>query len=188
MAATTKKVKNSLGKVTVVKIKPLIKYSVHEYNLRRYCLMTTKLASGNLVHDDLCGDLYVAFRPDYWKVPTEPDHNKLKPDRIMIHFGKLVYWEVDRNTEGYTKVIREKLEKYIQLSIENPMKRFHVIFTTVDTNRQTALSRCNGLLNMFYTFKRGDQFMTTAHKWACQFPDGASFVSPLSTDGRTIAD
>lgn len=168
--------------------KKLIKYSEHEYNLRRYCLPKTKLIKGNLEHEKLCGDLYVAFRPDYWKVPAEADHNRLKPDRIMIHFGKLIYWEVDRNTEDYITVIKEKIEKYIQLGKENAGKRFHVIFTTTDTKKQTAISRCQGLLNLFYLYKRGNQFMTTANEWACKYPDGVAFVSPLSPKGVTIED
>jgi hypothetical protein len=166
----------------------LIKYSEHEYNLRLYCLPTTKLLKGNLAHELLCGDLYVAFQPDYWKCPSETDAYGLKPDRIMIHFGKLVFWEVDRNTEDYTKIIREKLEKYVKLSAENPTKRFHVIFTTVDTKRQKAESRCAGLLNMFVAYKCGNQFLTTKHEWACKFPDGAAFLSPLSPMGCAIAE
>lgn len=167
--------------------KKLIKYSEHEYNLRLYCLPKTKLLKGNLKHELLCGDIYVAYQPDFWKVPAEPD-NGLKPDRIMVHFGKLIYWEVDRNTEGYTRIIREKLDKYVQLSVENPQRRFHVIFTTIDTDRQSAKSRCEGLLNIFSTFKRGDQFLTTTHEWACNYPDKAPFLSPIHLMGVAIAD
>lgn len=165
-----------------------IKFSEHAYNERVYCFPKTKLLSDQgLEHEKLCGDLYTAFHPDYWKCPAEADDFGIKPDRIMIHFGKLVFWEADRNTEGYLTRIREKLEKYVQLSESNPEKRFHVIFTTVDY-RQSAESRCKGLLEMFQTFKRGDQFLTTKHEWACKFPDGAAFLSPISLMGVAIKD
>lgn len=168
--------------------KKLIRYSEHEYNLRLYCLPKTKLLSGNIEHEKLCGDLYVAFRPDWWKIPLEADHYGLKPDRIMIHWGKLIYWEVDRNTENYNRIVREKITKYLQLSAENKERRFNVIFTTVDTERQTGESRAKGLLEMFTTFKRGDQFLVTKHEWACRYPNDRSFVSPVSLDGCAIAE
>lgn len=150
----------------------------HRHRLKEY----------HLAHERMCGDLYVAYKlagMDYWKAPAEPDAYGLKPDRIMVHRGKLVFWEADRNTEGYRKIIRGKLDRYVQISEDNPQKRFHVIFTTVDY-RQSAKSRCQALLDIFCEYSRGDQFLTTTQEWAIVYAEYSPFLSPISPMGVSI--
>ena len=151
-----------------------------------YCLPKIRaLSRFNHLHERLCADLYVAFditgKLQYWEKPEDYDEYVelgLKPDRAMILDGVLCFWEVDRGGEPY-KVIQAKVEKYIQLSRLHPDKRFHVIFTTID-DKQTAKSRCAAILDLLAEYKRGDQFLTTPHKWAVEEPLNPVFLSPLN--------
>jgi hypothetical protein len=157
-----------------------------------YCLPKTRaLSRFTHLHERLCADLYVAFeitgQLTYWEKPGDYEENEvlgLKPDRQMILNGTICFWEVDRGGESY-KVIKSKVERYIQLSQLHPDKRFHVIFTTID-DKQTAKSRCAAILDLLVEYKRGDQFLTLPHHWAVSEPLNPVFLSPLNPMGIRV--
>ncbi|CAN5361115.1 hypothetical protein BH10ACI1_BH10ACI1_02710 [soil metagenome] len=168
-----------------------IKFSTHAYKLKVFCLpITTLLKDLKLKHELLCGDLYVAFELtgflNFWDEPQDWDEFGLKPDRRMIYDGKIVFWEVDRGTEDYytDKGIKGKLDRYTKLSRSRP-DRFHVCFTTID-NKTNAERRAETILELINSYKRGDQFMITLHKWAVEMPDLASFLTFTSPMGTSI--
>jgi hypothetical protein len=152
---------------------------------------TTAIREYRVKHEKLCGDLYVVYELtgclDYWYAPEDYDSYGLKPDRQMIYLGKLVFWEVDRGTEDYftAKGIKGKLDKYVQLSKDNHQRRFYVIITTID-NKQTALKRCETILELITTYNRADQFMTSTHEWVMNHPDKSPFLTPNNLMGVSI--
>jgi hypothetical protein len=158
-----------------------------------YCL--PKVVALNLhshLHERLCGDLYVAYETSgqlhAWEKPVDYEEYEtlgLKPDRSMVLTnGTICFWEVDRGGEVY-RIIREKVEKYIQLSRLHPDQRFHVVFTTID-DKQTAKSRCAGILDLLEEHRRGDQFLTLPHKWAVYEPLNPVFLSPKNRMGVAL--
>ena len=172
----------------VIKCKSLSPTTPDYYHLPK----TRALSLHGHKHEKLCGDLYVAFETTgqlhYWDKPEDYEEYEtlgLKPDRAMILTGgEICFWEVDRGGEVY-RIIQQKVEKYIQLSRLHPDKRFHVIFTTID-DKQTAKSRCAGILDLLEDFRRGDQFLTLPHRWAVEEPLNPVFMSPLNRMGITL--
>lgn len=155
-----------------------------------YCLpKTTALNLHSHKHERLCGDLYVAYETSgqlhAWEKPQDYEEYEtlgLKPDRSMVLTnGMIVFWEVDRGGEVY-RIIKDKIEKYIKLSRLHPETKFHVVFTTID-DKQTAKSRCAGILDLLEDFRRGDQFLTLPHKWAVDEPLEPVFLSPKNPMG-----
>jgi Replication-relaxation len=160
-----------------------------------YCLpKVIALNRHSHLHERLCGDLYVAFELSgqlhAWEKPEDYEEYKtlgLKPDRSMVlSNGTIVFWEIDRGGEVY-RIIKEKVDKYVKLSRSHPAQRFHVVFTTID-DKQTAKSRCAGILSLLEDFKRGDQFLTLPHAWAVTEPLNPVFLSPLNPMGIALAD
>jgi hypothetical protein len=93
-----------------------------------YCLPRVRAVSRfNHLHERLCADLYVAYETSgqlhYWEKPEvyeEYETLGLKPDRQMIlKDGTVCFWEVDRGGEPY-RILRAKVEKYIELSLQHP--------------------------------------------------------------------
>ncbi|HXQ38411.1 MAG TPA: hypothetical protein VN843_30705 [Anaerolineales bacterium] len=103
---------------------------------------------------------------------------------MVLTNGEIVFWEIDRGGEVY-RIIKDKVEKYIKLSRLHPDKRFHVVFTTID-DKQTAKSRCSGILDLLEDFRRGDQFLTLPHKWAVNEPLEPVFLSPVHPMGIAL--
>jgi hypothetical protein len=91
---------------------------------------------------------------------------------------------VDRGGEVY-RIIKEKVEKYIKLSRLHPDQKFQVIFTTID-DKQTAKSRCAGILDLLEQYKRADQFLTVPHTWAVTEPLNPVLMSPLHPMGISL--
>jgi hypothetical protein len=160
-----------------------------------YCLpKVIALNRHSHLHERLCGDLYVAFEISgqlhAWEKPEDYDEYEslgLKPDRSMVlSNGTIVFWEIDRGGEVY-RIIKEKVEKYVKLSRLHPTQRFHVVFTTIN-DKQTDKSRCQGMLDVFEEYKRGDQFLTLPHRWATEDPLGAVFLSPKNEGGISLLD
>jgi hypothetical protein len=178
-----------------------IKASNHAYNLKVFCLpKTTLLKDTKLKHELLCGDLYVVLeltgKLPYWNEPQEADEFGIKPDRRMIYDGKIVFWEVDRGTEDYytEKGIQGKIERYIKLSQSDRDKRFHVCFTTITQYdnfgkiKCTAENRAETILNLIYSYARGDQFMVTTHNWAINHIEFAPFMTFSNPMGVSISE
>jgi hypothetical protein len=160
-----------------------------------YCLpKIIALNRHSHLHERLCGDLYVAFELSgqlhAWEKPEDYEEYEtlgLKPDRSMVlSNGTIVFWEIDRGGEVY-RIIKEKVDKYVKLSRLHPDHRFQVVFTTID-DKQSAKSRCAGILSLLEDFKRGDQFLTLPHHWATEEPAGAVYISPLHPMGISLTD
>src|SRR5689334_19155111 len=73
-------------------------------------------------HERSCADIYVSYamtaQLQSWSVPeVMEDYEEyvqvgLRPDRISVIDGKIVFWEIDRGTENYEDV-SDKIPKYI---------------------------------------------------------------------------
>lgn len=156
---------------------------------------TVSLKETQRRHEHLAGDLYVAFmicgKEVRWSCPTDTEENVslgLFPDRQMKVDEQIIFWEVDRGTEDYVseKGITGKLEKYIKLSGLHPNRNFNVVFTTVDTEKQSAKARAKTFLELFERYDRGDQFLVALHRQVVTEPLDASFASPLHPFGIAL--
>lgn len=113
----------------------------------------------NFRHEYFCADIYVAYETtglleDWGKPEHYPDYNEyvklgVKPDRLSVINGKIIFWEIDRGTE-ILKKIRIKAEKYLALSKRHPEHKFFVIFSASPGRAKSILL---GVLKDFRTWK-----------------------------------
>lgn len=151
-------------------------------------------------HERSCADIYVSYettgRLQKWAVPEAfEDYGEyvkvgLRPDRISIVAGKIVFWEIDRGTEDY-ETVSDKIPLYIRLGERHRDHRFHVVFTTKDyyrykngkrVLRQSSQTRAKRILLDLMEFKRGNQFIVGQHDTVITDPLGAVFASPLAPE------
>ena len=161
---------------------------------------TRALSKNHTPHEDLVEQLYTALELTgalgTWKVPTEPDEYRLKPDAICVYQGKIIFWEVDRGTEDYLtpKGIKGKLDRYLQMSKANPELRLYTGFTTVSQFdrfgklKRTDIARAKGILELINTYGRADQFFVSTHNYTIRHADQRAFSTYLNPMGIAIAD
>jgi hypothetical protein len=126
-------------------------------------------------HQKSAADLFVAYRPFMSAWSYEPSILKDRADRGMQIFGKTIYFEVDRCTEGI-KVIEAKIDNYIRYANET-RERFHVVFAIVGSETE-ILNRGNLIIPILKDRKRGDQFLIANAGNIISNPLGEVFYSP----------
>jgi hypothetical protein len=166
-----------------------------------FFLPTTKAPSVfSHAHERGCADIYVTYEKtgqlQKWAVPEAfADYEEyvkvgLRPDRISVIDGKIVFWEIDRGSENYDAV-SDKIPRYVEISRRHPAHRFNVVFTTKDyfrhrngkaVLRQSAKTRAKRILLDLMEFKRGSQFIVGQHGEIIKDPLGAVFASPLNPE------
>lgn len=89
---------------------------------------------------------------------------------------------MDRGTEVLA-VIREKVERYIQLSKLHPERRFHVAFAASKGRAKSIL------LDVLMNYRRGNQFLACDQSRVLASPLDPVFASPLDpAQALSIAD
>lgn len=151
-------------------------------------------------HERSCADIFTAYeftgQLQKWGAPEGfSDYQEyvklgLRPDRISIIAGKIVFWEIDTGSENYDTV-SDKIPRYVELSRRHYEYRFHVVFTTADCYRsrngkkvlrQSSRTRAKRLLLDLIDYKRGNQFIVGQHQEIINDPLGAVFASPLTPE------
>jgi hypothetical protein len=151
-------------------------------------------------HERACADVYTAYETagklPVWNVPENfEDYESyvtagVRPDRISIIDGKIVFWEIDKGTESYQGV-SDKVNHYLNLWKQQGYKTFHVVFATKDyfryrngskILRQSAKTRARGILLDLIPFKRSNQFIVGQLDRIITDPFGAVFASPSTPD------
>ncbi len=129
-------------------------------------------------HELAAANIYVAYDTTgkleqwHWEPHEEYLNIGLKPDRVSSIDGKIIFWEVDRGTEVLA-VIREKVERYIQLSKLHPERRFHVAFAASKGRAKSIL------LDVLMNYRRGNQFLACDQSRVLASPLDPVFASPL---------
>lgn len=126
-------------------------------------------------HEQAGGDLFVTFKPFFSGWSFEPAIGKDRGDRGMIYQDKIIYFEVDRCTEGFP-VIEEKVENYIRYARETG-ERFHVVFSLLE-DQATVMNRAKKMLDLFEDKKRGNQFLVANHINLLEVPFEDILFSP----------
>jgi len=126
-------------------------------------------------HEQAAGDLFVTFNSFIEAWSFEPAIGKDRGDRGMIYQGKIIYFEVDRCTEGFG-VIEEKIENYIRYARET-RERFHVVFSLLESEL-VVMNRAKKMLELFEDKKRGNQFLVANHINLLEVPFDDILFSP----------
>jgi hypothetical protein len=103
-------------------------------------------------------------------------------DRRFVLDGKLFFLEVDRGTKDPKKV-KEQFARYVDFSRSFPDERFTVLITAQGYRHMTEEANANRLLEMTGSFKRGNQFLVTFHRFALANPLGRVWKSPMFPEG-----
>jgi hypothetical protein len=151
-------------------------------------------------HERACADVYIAYettgRLAVWNVPENfEDYESyvtagVRPDRISVIGGKVIFWEIDKGTESYQGV-SDKINHYLNLWKQQGHRTFHVVFATKDyfryrnrgkVLRQSAKTRARGILLDLIPFERANQFIVGQLDQIISDPFGAVFASPLAPE------
>ena len=130
------------------------------------------------LHETGGADLFVAFGPYINGWSHEPQVGSDRADRAMIFEGKLIYFEVDRNTHG-PKALEEKIDKYIRYA-DRTRERFYVVFSVLLDDDKKLKNRADFLAGLLASKRRGNQFLVANHNNLLVQPMGDFLLSPLS--------